>query len=117
MRTPLKAPVCKLLCDALANTLGLAILTGGSARLRIYGRAGLSPAEIGRVVALTSLTFWLGVLAVFGVAMLVEPGALRLPGLAASASFQTMVGVAALAAVAAWLALCARGRPLRCVLT
>lgn len=52
----------------LSHNLGLALLTGGSARYRIYRAAGLSGGEIGSVIALASLSFWNGVILLAGLA-------------------------------------------------
>ncbi|WP_283419809.1 bifunctional lysylphosphatidylglycerol flippase/synthetase MprF [Sphingopyxis sp. Geo48] len=52
----------------LSHNLGLALLTGGSARYRVYRAAGLSGGEIGSVIALASLAFWNGVILLAGLA-------------------------------------------------
>ena len=52
----------------LSHNLGLALLTGGSARYRVYSAAGLGSGEIGSVIALASLSFWNGVILLAGVA-------------------------------------------------
>jgi phosphatidylglycerol lysyltransferase len=52
----------------LSHNLGLALLTGGSARYRIYRAAGLGGGEIGSVIALASLSFWNGVILLAGLA-------------------------------------------------
>ena len=52
----------------LSHNLGLALLTGGSARYRIYRAAGLSAGEVGSVIALASLSFWNGVILLAGLA-------------------------------------------------
>lgn len=52
----------------LSHNLGLALLTGGSARYRVYRAAGLGGGEIGSVIALASLSFWNGVILLAGVA-------------------------------------------------
>jgi uncharacterized membrane protein YbhN (UPF0104 family) len=52
--------------------VGLSILGGSAVRFRLYSSWGLSTAEIAKVVAFCSLTFWLGVLTVTGVALLME---------------------------------------------
>jgi len=52
----------------LSHNLGLALLTGGSARYRVYRAAGLGGGEIGSVIALASLAFWNGVILLAGVA-------------------------------------------------
>ena len=43
---------------ALSHNLGLSLITGGSARLRVYGAAGVPPADVARIIALASLSFW-----------------------------------------------------------
>ncbi|PQM28797.1 GNAT family N-acetyltransferase [Sphingopyxis lindanitolerans] len=53
---------------ALSHNLGLALLTGGSARYRVYRAAGLGGGEIGSVIALASFAFWNGVILLAGVA-------------------------------------------------
>ncbi len=52
----------------LSHNLGLALLTGGSARYRVYRAAGLEGSEIGSVIALASLSFWNGVILLAGLA-------------------------------------------------
>jgi phosphatidylglycerol lysyltransferase len=52
----------------LSHNLGLALLTGGSARYRIYRAAGLDGGAIGSVIALASLAFWNGVILLAGIA-------------------------------------------------
>ena len=52
----------------LSHNLGLALLTGGSARYRIYRSAGLDAGEIGSVIALASFSFWNGVILLAGLA-------------------------------------------------
>ncbi len=49
---------------ALSHNLGFAALTGGSARLRIYGAIGVPPATVARVVLIAGIAFWGGVVAV-----------------------------------------------------
>ncbi|BBD97145.1 bifunctional lysylphosphatidylglycerol flippase/synthetase MprF [Sphingobium amiense] len=78
----------------LSHNLGLALLTGGSARFRIYNAAGLSAGEIARVVVAASATFWGGILVLASAMLAVRPevavrifpdspSALRLFGIAA----------------------------------
>ena len=57
----------------LSHNLGLGLITGGSARYRIYGASGLSLAQVARVSLIAGLTFWGGVFMVAAVA-LVMPG-------------------------------------------
>lgn len=60
-RLPL-APVALTAFSAYAvgNTVGFGALSGGAIRLRAYGRLGLSPEEIGRVIAFVTVAFGLG---------------------------------------------------------
>lgn len=69
---------------AFANNTGtFSLLAGGSVRYRLYTGWGLSASDIARVVAFCTLTFWLGFLALGGLAFLLEPvtipEALRVP--------------------------------------
>lgn len=62
----------------LSHNLGLSLLTGGSARYRIYVGAGLDGPDVAKVVMLAAGNFWAGVLAVAGAAMIVHRGDLDL---------------------------------------
>ncbi|NER34934.1 MAG: UPF0104 family protein [Oscillatoria sp. SIO1A7] len=68
---------------SISNTSGLAILTGGAIRYRLYTRWGLSAAEVAQITAFANLSFWLGLFAVGGAMFifkpLVIPGFLGLP--------------------------------------
>ncbi len=57
----------------LSHNLGLALLTGGSARYRVYSAAGLETRDIVRVIATASMTFWLGVIVMAGAALAFHP--------------------------------------------
>lgn len=54
----------------ISHNLGLSLLTGGTARLRAYGAAGLELADVARVTLIASGTFWGGVFAVTAVALI-----------------------------------------------
>jgi phosphatidylglycerol lysyltransferase len=58
----------------VSHNLGLSLLTGGSARYRVYANAGLELGDVARVTLLASATFWGGV-AVVGAAALFFAGA------------------------------------------
>ncbi|MFM9735845.1 hypothetical protein ACKI17_48935, partial [Streptomyces niveiscabiei] len=45
---------------ALSHTLGFGAITGGSARLRIYGRVGIPPAQVARIIVIAGVSFWIG---------------------------------------------------------
>ncbi|HTN96993.1 MAG TPA: hypothetical protein VL101_08445, partial [Nordella sp.] len=61
------------IASAMSQTLGFGALTGGAVRFRIYGGLGLSAAEIGRIVVIAGLSFWLGLAAVAALSMIAEP--------------------------------------------
>jgi phosphatidylglycerol lysyltransferase len=56
-----------------SNNLGLSVVTGGSIRYRLYSSWGLTTDEVTRLVAFTTTTFWLGILALGGALFLVHP--------------------------------------------
>jgi uncharacterized membrane protein YbhN (UPF0104 family) len=57
---------------AVAHSVGFSALSGGSVRLRIYTRAGLSAMEIAQVVAFCTVTFALGACGLLGLSLLLE---------------------------------------------
>lgn len=61
---------------AFSHNLGLALLSGGSVRYRLYSAWGLSAAQIAAVVAFCGITLWLGFFALGGIVLLVAPPAL-----------------------------------------
>lgn len=100
------AALASLTSYTLSHNLGFALLTGGSARYRIYTAAGLPPADIVRVIAVASLTFWSGVIAMAATALLAHPTALELAGWSLDPAVQRVVGgvlLALLLGVIAWI--------------
>jgi len=93
----------------LSHNLGLALLTGGSARYRVYSAEGLDGPDVARVIAIASATFWMGVLTITGVALLAHPSALHLSALAIGPDVARIVGGAIILAAASLIALCAFG--------
>ncbi|HCL80055.1 MAG TPA: hypothetical protein DIC53_08845, partial [Synergistaceae bacterium] len=93
---------------AISFNAGFSILTGALPRYRYYSQAGLMPSDVVRIVTFNSVTFWLGLTMVGGLALttgtLPVPGFLHLP-------FQTLrpVGVLLLLLLAAYLLFCAAG--------
>ena len=112
---PLPAPRVmgvSLLAYAVANTVGLAVLSGASVRYRFYSRWGVTAEELSRLVFSYSITFWLGLLALGGFSFAVSP----LPALQAWPGFQVVpvVGVVLMLAVVAYLVATAiRREPIR----
>ncbi|MDO7836802.1 bifunctional lysylphosphatidylglycerol flippase/synthetase MprF [Sphingobium sp. HBC34] len=86
----------------LSHNLGLALLTGGSARLRIYGAAGLGPGDVARIIASASLAFWGGVFTLAALAMVLHPAGIGALTLAPAA--QRAIGGGLLAGAAVLIA-------------
>lgn len=74
------AAIASFTSYTLSHNLGLSLLTGGSARYRVYRAAGLSLGEIGQVVLIASLTFWIGVGGVAALALLLARGGISIVG-------------------------------------
>jgi len=85
---------------ALSHNLGLAPLTGGSARLKIYGSAGLSPAAVARVIVIAGGAFWGGVAIVAACSLAAARAPVHLGPLILSPGHQRMVGAALFGLVA-----------------
>ncbi len=60
---------------ALSHNLGFAAVSGAAVRYRLYAHWGLTPLQIGKVVAFCSLTFGLGAMVLGGVVLFTEPKA------------------------------------------
>lgn len=104
-----KAALASFTNYTLSHNLGLGIVTGGSARLRIYSAAGLSVGDVLRVIAIASATFWTGVALVASLAMILQPMSLRLLGVDLSASMQHGIGILLLLTVILGIGLVVRG--------
>jgi phosphatidylglycerol lysyltransferase len=109
---PRRIVFASFIAYATANTLGFAMLSGASVRYRFYTRWGVKAEELARIVFSYSVTFWLGLLALGGLALAVSPipSAHELPahGLVA------LVGwLLVLACVAYLVAVSARRGPIR----
>jgi phosphatidylglycerol lysyltransferase len=104
-----RTALSSLLAYALSQTLGFPLLTGGAVRVRFWSMWGLSSNEIAGATAFVSATFTVGVAAVCGFALLLEPatllGLLHLPSLVAR-----LLGLLLLGLVTAYLTWAARGR-------
>jgi phosphatidylglycerol lysyltransferase len=61
------------LAYAVANNVGLSALSGASVRYRFYTRWGVTAEELSRIVFSYSVTFWLGLLALGGLALVAAP--------------------------------------------
>jgi phosphatidylglycerol lysyltransferase len=69
------------LAYAVANSVGFAMFSGAAVRYRFYTRWGVTAQELSRIVFSYSVTFWLGLLALGGLALVASPlpAALELP--------------------------------------
>ncbi|MEH3100980.1 bifunctional lysylphosphatidylglycerol flippase/synthetase MprF [Sphingomonas adhaesiva] len=98
----------------LSHNLGLSLLTGGSARYRVYSRAGLDGPDVARVIAIASATFWIGIVTVAGVALAMRDGAIDLAGVSLPQGLARTLGVVVVALAVALVIACGRARrPLR----
>jgi phosphatidylglycerol lysyltransferase len=110
---PLRVIALASFCGyAIGNTLGFALLTGGSVRYRIYTTAGLNSEDVGRVALFCVIAFGFGICAVSGVGVLLRPNLLA-GILNVDVAVLKAVSMALLAAIVGFLALCGRRRSLR----
>lgn len=70
-----RAAVGSLIANVFANTLGFPLLSGGSARYRIYSMVGAGLSVTGRLIAMSWVTMWSGIVFVLGLSLLVSPSA------------------------------------------
>lgn len=93
-----------------AFNLNLGAVVGGMGfRYRLYSHAGLSLATISRVVVFAIVSNWSGLLLLGGIALLFDPLPLP-PAWELASQALRIVGMLMLAALAAWLAMCAFSR-------
>ncbi len=97
---------------ALGNTVGFGLLTGGAVRLRVYGAAGLEPAQIARLMGFVGAGFGLGISFIGALGLLwgaqTTATLLPLPPL-----LLQILAALMLTAIAALILLCARQRGIR----
>ncbi len=89
----------------LAHNLGFAAVSGAAVRYRLYAQWGLSPLQIGKVVAFCSLTFILGGLVLGGGVLLVEPHVLPVLGSRLPAWMMHVLGAVLLATAGLYIVL------------
>ena len=65
-----------LIASIFSYAVGLALVTGGAVRYRIYSDAGLKAGDIGKIIAFGFSTFTLCLLLISGVTMLIAPDTL-----------------------------------------
>lgn len=106
--------VCSFVTYALSHNIGASVFSGGMVRYRAYRAKGLTPAEVGLLVALCSFTFAFGTILLLGLVLVGEPQILKplaslSPWFAISETAARLVGLGLLAFVAlytlgSWLA-------------
>jgi phosphatidylglycerol lysyltransferase len=100
-----KSALASFVAYAVGHNVGVAALSGGAVRYRIYARQGLGAVEIARIVAFCTLTFALGAGTLAGVSLIANAGeAASL--LHSTRQLSAGLGVLALAAVAGYLFAC-----------
>ena len=92
--------------NSIGHNLGLAAISGGAVRYRMYSPLGLGAPEIAQVVAFCTVTFAVGVGTLAGVS-LVSHGGEASTLLHASSGISRLIGVLMLAAVLAYVVACA----------
>jgi uncharacterized membrane protein YbhN (UPF0104 family) len=97
----------------IGHSIGIAALSSGAVRLRMYGRSGIKPVETGKVVLFSAVTVAIGLTGLIAVATLVRSDEIAaLLGLPQAVA--TVAAVVALALLAAYFAACVLvRRPLR----
>ena len=88
---------------SLSHNLGFAAVSGAAVRYRLYALWGLTPLQIGKVVAFSSLTYGLGGLALGGTILFFEPEAIPFVGSHVPAWGTYLIGAALLGLVAAYI--------------
>ncbi|APH60517.1 putative bifunctional lysylphosphatidylglycerol flippase/synthetase [Granulibacter bethesdensis] len=68
-----KVSLASFCAYSLAHNLGFAAVSGAAVRYRLYAHWGLTPVQIGKVIAFCSLTFGLGGMVLGGAILLWEP--------------------------------------------
>ena len=88
---------------AFAHNIGFSVLGGAAPRYRLYASWGLPPGEIGLLIGFTAATFWVGVCAVAGTALVFDPvtlaGRIGLSATVGRAAGGVLLAVALLAVI------------------
>ncbi|NVO16173.1 MAG: UPF0104 family protein [Rhodoplanes sp.] len=87
----------------IGHNIGATAFSAGAIRWRIYSSFGLGIVDVAKICFITGLTFWLGNLAVLGLAMIYDPVAIGAVDQLAPAVNRT-IGVALLSGLAGWTA-------------
>lgn len=108
-----KSAVASFIGFAFAHNMGMAPLTGGTIRLRIYSEEGLNASEIATIIMFCTLTFSLGIMVVGSASLLFLPEEL-LAGVRLSELVAHPLAILTLVVLAAYVVLTWRWRaPIR----
>ena len=83
----------------LSHNLGLSLLTGGSARYRIYSAEGLAIGDVARIVVIAGITFWGGVFTLAGAMLAFSPDHIAIGPLSFAPWIWRCAGVAILTVI------------------
>jgi glycosyltransferase 2 family protein len=97
---------------AISFTLGFPLITGGAVRYWLYGPAGLSAGKVASLTLIAGVTFWLGMGLVVGAGLLFEASAISEIN-HVNILFNQAMGLAVLAALAAYIVFVSRRRRAR----
>ncbi len=100
--------LCSFTTYALSHNIGASVFSGAMVRYRAYTSKGLSVVQVGVLVALTSFTFLLGTVLLFGLVLTLEPELLKrlrgmLPEIITHISTARMIGFGCLGFVALYV--------------
>lgn len=79
---------------AISFVLGFPLITGGTVRYWVYSRVGLTPGKVASLTLIASITFWLGMSLVLGLALSLQPASVAgIDHLSATVNFWLGLGV------------------------
>jgi len=99
---PARVAAASFVAYAFSNNIGFAALAGGSVRLPLYSGWGLSTVDVAKLVGFAALTFWIGFLALEGMALAFAPLPASMPSFL-HGGWARVTGAAMLASVTAYL--------------
>ncbi len=103
-----RAALASFTSYVFSHNFGFALLTGGTARLRIYQPAGLTIGEVAHIMVLTGITFWSGVLLLLGFGLIAQPGTVAVASVAMAYPLHAAIGASSFAILAAVLVMLRR---------
>ena len=96
------AAATSFISHSFTFTLGFGVLTGGAVRLRMYQLKGLEAGSIVSAGILCALTFWMGLAAIAGICLIIQPDAVA-SLYQVSPSVGIGIGAGILSALAGWV--------------